>query len=428
MSLMYLYYLKDAPDDDVLRVDLTRSRSEPDELAPESSQPVVILKFDIYIYTSTLTLEELNEAINKFSVSLELRPRLPPPELTMNKLSYDVIAERVNLLRKPPTPLLYMCGLTMDCRHPKLSHVIKDAEGKVITVDDFLSLPEWNGTLVSKGDPIPNNERPFVRTTSSLPLGEASLATSKKKRARKNVGLTDSGSEDTIFAAPINHSIPKPLNTATGSKRKEAEVSVVDSSEHTREPTSSIVQKTSEGPLVQEDDQAKNVDVSDDEFFCLDYFDEMISNLATPPENEVLESLTNNEVTASDQVEKIKKLKEDIGPKSKQLSDAESRVQLLPASDEHGVEEEFGGANQPIVYRWLVGREKHKELFTLKCPYIKKVDDSYLLFFGELMNVFPNVPVDATADNPGTSTQYGEAGSSKSKPQETTPHNDDALA
>nr|GEY28474.1 hypothetical protein [Tanacetum cinerariifolium] len=484
------------------------SRSEPGELASKSSQPVVILKFDIYIYTSTLTLEELNEAINEFSISLELRPRLPPLELTMNKLSDDVIgiyveqldqcgtmipfstfllavirhfgihvsqlvpmgvnrvtmfeircrslnvsatvslfqafyklckqghwfsfenksggrakkcfkkitsslkgwkryfffidqrailhampwrhidthfrddfpisynewdadriAERVIFLRKPPTPLLYMCRLTMDCRHPKLSHVIEYAKGNVITVDDFLSLPERNGTL------------------------------------------------DTISAAPINHSISKPLNTATGSKRKEAE-----------------------------------------------------------------------RQTASDQVEKIKKLEEDIFLKSKQLSNAESQVQLLVKEKEKLVAElarselehrsiirdfipqvvswlqtsmEYRRSlGVPISLLYIVGwlgglglgwtkeqiakilsstsnldikgsktwREKHKELFTLKCPYIQKVADSYLLSSGELMNVFPDVPVDATADNPGASTQYGKAGSSKSKPHETTPPNDDALA
>nr|GEV90587.1 hypothetical protein [Tanacetum cinerariifolium] len=37
-------------------------------------------------------------------------------------------------------------------------------------MDDFLSPSEWNGTAVSKGDPIPNNERPSIRTTTPLPV------------------------------------------------------------------------------------------------------------------------------------------------------------------------------------------------------------------------------------------------------------------
>ncbi|GKA63875.1 hypothetical protein Tco_0763481 [Tanacetum coccineum] len=72
--------------------------SEPGEMALESSKPVVILKFDMHIYTSTLTLEGLNHAIKEFCIPLDLHPRLPSLDLTMNKLPDDVIGIYVEQL------------------------------------------------------------------------------------------------------------------------------------------------------------------------------------------------------------------------------------------------------------------------------------------------------------------------------------------
>ncbi|GJV02514.1 hypothetical protein Tco_1336083 [Tanacetum coccineum] len=75
-------------------------------------------------------------------------------------------------LRPPPRHLLYLCGLTTLCRNPGLSYNIKNAKGKVITMDDFLMLPEWTGTTVSRGDPINESQRPKKRTVEPLKVGE----------------------------------------------------------------------------------------------------------------------------------------------------------------------------------------------------------------------------------------------------------------
>nr|GEV38563.1 hypothetical protein [Tanacetum cinerariifolium] len=260
--------------------------SEPEDMYPKSSKTVVILKFDMYIYTSTLALKELNQAIKDFCIPEGLRPRLPSPDLTMNKLldnvidiyveqldqgrmripfstfllaviryfqvhifplvsmgvnkvtmfevrcqslriiatvslsrvfyklckqghwraildampwrhidtegcddfsiSYneddtDRLAEHIILLRKRPRPLPYMCGLTTDCRHPKLSQKIKDPEGKG-------NDSEKNGTVVSKEDPIPTSKRPPVRTTTLLPVRSM---ISDKNPLQKNVEKPD---------------------------------------------------------------------------------------------------------------------------------------------------------------------------------------------------------------------------------------------
>ncbi|GKC70988.1 hypothetical protein Tco_1116871 [Tanacetum coccineum] len=158
--------------------------SEPGEMALENPQVVVISKFDMHIHTSTLTIKELKQSITDYCVPMDLHPRLPPPELTMDNLppnfigiyieqleqerraipdampwrhidtdvrddfpdnynegEADRLAEHVILLRPPPRHPLYVCGSTTACRHPELSYSIKDPNGWVLTMDDFLKLP-----------------------------------------------------------------------------------------------------------------------------------------------------------------------------------------------------------------------------------------------------------------------------------------------
>nr|GEW20568.1 hypothetical protein [Tanacetum cinerariifolium] len=78
-------------------------------------------------------------------------------------------------LRPPPRHLLYVCGLTTACRHPELRYDIKDQDkngnSRVISIDTFLKLPSWTGTVVSKGDPIPDDQRPNPRVTPPLEAG-----------------------------------------------------------------------------------------------------------------------------------------------------------------------------------------------------------------------------------------------------------------
>nr|GEX29453.1 transposase (putative), gypsy type [Tanacetum cinerariifolium] len=62
------------------------SDSEIGEMVSESSRDVVPAKFDMHIYTSELTPEELEEAIKEYGISLDLHPQFPPSDLTMDKL------------------------------------------------------------------------------------------------------------------------------------------------------------------------------------------------------------------------------------------------------------------------------------------------------------------------------------------------------
>ncbi|GJY53696.1 hypothetical protein Tco_0445360, partial [Tanacetum coccineum] len=235
-------------------------------MAPETFTAVVPAKFDMHVYRSELTSDELKKIVVEHCIPSDLRPCLPHPDMTMNKLSAKVIrfevrcrslnisptvslfrvfyklckqghwfsfenkidgrakkcfkevttslkgwkkkffiidrraipdvmpwrhgdtnlrddfstnynvndasclSEFIILLRPTPCHLLYECGLTTACRHPELAYNIKYKDGNVIDMDAFLKLPKWTGTFVSKGDPIPENQRPKLRTTPPLPV------------------------------------------------------------------------------------------------------------------------------------------------------------------------------------------------------------------------------------------------------------------
>nr|GEY70936.1 hypothetical protein [Tanacetum cinerariifolium] len=157
------------------------------EMAPTSSKAVVLPKFDMHVYTSELTSSELEAAVADYLIPMDLHPRLPPPGMTMDKLpswaigflsriksivdEVERLSEFLVPLRTPPRHLLYVCGLTTACRHPGLSYSIKDQDKNVISMDTFLKLPTWTGTIVSKGDPILEDQRQKPRVTPPLPEG-----------------------------------------------------------------------------------------------------------------------------------------------------------------------------------------------------------------------------------------------------------------
>ncbi|GJS27244.1 gypsy type transposase [Tanacetum coccineum] len=204
---------------------LGMSGSEPGEMAPESSKAVVLPKFDMHIYTSELTSEELKTAVNEYCIPMDLHPRLPPPDRRAVPdampwrhgdtnlhddfpTNYDEgevarMSEFLVPLRPPPRHLLYVCGLTTACRHPELRYDIKDRDMNVIDMDTFLKLPTWTGTVVSRGDPIPEEQRSKPRVTPPLPVGaklpeltsaqknlekpDAKIAAAREKKEQQNL-------------------------------------------------------------------------------------------------------------------------------------------------------------------------------------------------------------------------------------------------
>ncbi|GJS75917.1 hypothetical protein Tco_0725798 [Tanacetum coccineum] len=137
-----------------------------------------------------------------------------------NQDDVDRLSEFLVPLRPPPRHLLYVCGLTTACRHPELPYHIKDQDRNVINMDTFLKLPTWTGTIVSKGDPIPEGQRPNPRVSPPLPEGSkipeltvfqksvekpnAKIAVAReKKKNRALLGLRLNVLPATIIAAEV---------------------------------------------------------------------------------------------------------------------------------------------------------------------------------------------------------------------------------
>ncbi|GJY64841.1 hypothetical protein Tco_0466301 [Tanacetum coccineum] len=57
----------------------------------ESSKASVVPKFEMHVHVSILSLTELEDAIEMYGIRRDLHPRLPNPELTMDKLHTDAI-------------------------------------------------------------------------------------------------------------------------------------------------------------------------------------------------------------------------------------------------------------------------------------------------------------------------------------------------
>ncbi|GKB30355.1 hypothetical protein Tco_0869756 [Tanacetum coccineum] len=150
--------------------------------------------------------------------------------------------------RPPPRHLLYMCGLNTASRNPELLYNIKDQDKNVISMDTFLKLPSWTGTVVSRGDPIPEDQRPKSRVTPPLPAGikipdltafqknlekpnskiaaarerkeKQSLAKTKagaaqadeeprkKRKTQKHNEVAQSGSDETLLVTPLRQTGP----------------------------------------------------------------------------------------------------------------------------------------------------------------------------------------------------------------------------
>ncbi|GKD30018.1 hypothetical protein Tco_1240796, partial [Tanacetum coccineum] len=124
-----------------------------------------------------------------------------------------------------------------------------------IDMDTFMKLPIWTGTTVSKGDAIPDNQRPEasrekkeqqnLATAQAKRVGEGnSKVTRKKRRVRRDQDPDRSGSKRVLSPAPLHHAAPEnaedpPLvvqDDATGDTAN-VEREVVDLSGNTRVAT-----------------------------------------------------------------------------------------------------------------------------------------------------------------------------------------------
>nr|GEX15606.1 putative reverse transcriptase domain-containing protein [Tanacetum cinerariifolium] len=125
---------------------------------------------------------------------------------------------------------LAICYIYAACRHLELRYVIKDAEGQVITMDDFLFLPDRSGTIGSKTQDIVSEDQrlplyvtPPVAKGAFIPYNSstqkaiekfnAKIDAAREKKDRLNAGmvLAKYAREESSVAPYKRQASPKPV-------------------------------------------------------------------------------------------------------------------------------------------------------------------------------------------------------------------------
>nr|GEV88571.1 hypothetical protein [Tanacetum cinerariifolium] len=278
---------------------------------------------------------------------------------TYNENDAARLSEFLVPLRPPPRHLLYVCGLTTACRHPELHYNIKDRDNNVISMDTFLKIPTWTGIVVSKGNPIMEEQRPKPRVTPPLAVGVAvseltpfqknlekpnpKIAAAREKKDRQNLANAEAKRVGAEAAGAISGAAPKPA-TVVPEASPRVEKEVVDLSGNTRVSTPPVTDaqpspnrgqhETYEahsqsshqggGDEPVHNRYVPNLGLRNDLRVCtFRACKELISHFATPAEDEFLGALSNVEV------EHIRNLEKDLEPKARQLGVAEEKIRVL---------------------------------------------------------------------------------------------------
>nr|GEW19593.1 hypothetical protein [Tanacetum cinerariifolium] len=172
---------------------------------PQTAGDVVVLKFNMHVYTSVLTPNEVKNLVAEYAIPFDLHPCVPPSGLTMNRLPVDKIA--------------------------------------AASMSEFLKFPMAGGVRVGKRTALTDNERVVEyenervlaakrkaqaakdRAAAKRSAAEGtSRHTKKKKAAPMTFTLDDSEEDDSTStgsgthhsASPLNIIIPDDANPVTG--------------------------------------------------------------------------------------------------------------------------------------------------------------------------------------------------------------------
>nr|GEW56893.1 hypothetical protein [Tanacetum cinerariifolium] len=222
-----------------------------------------------------------------------------------NQDDVERLSEFLVPLRAPPRHLLYVRGLTMACRHPGLSYSIKDQDKNVINMDTFLKLPTWTGTIVSKGDPILEDQRPKTRVTPPLPEKEKqSLARAEAKRA----GTEQAGAcyRHSSRSCPWGQHVKKKVVELSGNTRVSTPSAMANhpspSLDHHNvdenpDPNTQSHQSSHQGHVLTDNRYVPNWELRNDLHVCTyRACRELVNHVATPAADEFLGTLSNAEV------------------------------------------------------------------------------------------------------------------------------------
>nr|GEU91095.1 hypothetical protein [Tanacetum cinerariifolium] len=258
---------------------------------------VVVSKFDMHVYTSVLTSDEVKNIVAEYATPLDLHPCVPP---SMNRLSVDKIdampwrnqdssvadpaptgvraedilrlCENVIDLRPVHPAMLYAVGLTI-WKHVGHHLVFKDSEGTVATsMSQFLKFPMVGGVCVGKGTALTANKVIPQHTTPPFPFRKAKARAvrkraatarasqrTKKKTSPLSFALSDfeadesnrSGSDTHHSASPLNTIIPNEAELVTGGDGLILK-SVNQAEEDTDQPLNNVEDTTKVNSLLSE--------------------------------------------------------------------------------------------------------------------------------------------------------------------------------
>nr|GEV14141.1 hypothetical protein [Tanacetum cinerariifolium] len=152
----------------------------------QTAGDAVVPKFDMHVYTSVLTSDEVNSLVSEYAIPLALHPCVPHSNLTTNRLPADKIGpfflidrrsipdampwrhQDSNVADSAPTGLDLRPYGSMWGYNP----VFKDGEGTVPTsMSQFLKFPMAGGVRVGKGTALTANKAIPQHTTPPLPSG-----------------------------------------------------------------------------------------------------------------------------------------------------------------------------------------------------------------------------------------------------------------
>nr|GEW38484.1 hypothetical protein [Tanacetum cinerariifolium] len=123
-------------------------------------------KFDMHIQRSSLTETQVEWLVKCYGIPADLHSLVVPEGMTMNALPNDALglyAHRfqqgglrvVISLRKPPPSILYVAGLLNVWKHAGHAFFLKDSKGKVLSMAEFLRLPNFKGCKITVGALLP---------------------------------------------------------------------------------------------------------------------------------------------------------------------------------------------------------------------------------------------------------------------------------
>nr|GEY80774.1 hypothetical protein [Tanacetum cinerariifolium] len=214
---------------------------------------VVVLKFDMHVYTFFLTSDEVKNLTVEYTIPLDLHPCIHPSGLTINKLPLDNIdaipwkhqdssvadpppngvhAKEIRRLCKnvidlrPVHPaMLYAIGLTNIWKHVGHHSVFKDGEGIVATsMSHFLKFPMAGGKFDHQKVVEDENERVLAAKRKAQAAKDravrkraategASHRPKKKKTTPLSFALSDSQADESNRSGSSTHYSASPLNS-----------------------------------------------------------------------------------------------------------------------------------------------------------------------------------------------------------------------